>query len=477
MENKPIGKNAVLNTIKTLLTIIFPVISYPYAMRKIGLTGMGRYQFAASIISYFTLIAGLGIPLYAVREGTKVRDDRKRFDEFASNIFSINLYSTGFSYILLVVVCIFSRKLANYQWIIALLSVEVVLSTFSMNWVYTVVEDYFFTTLASVILQVLSFLGIFLFIHSEKDLLIYAGLTMLSNYGYALFTFLYSRKYVSVHFVPKPAIRHLRPVMFLFFSAVASTIYISSDTTILGWLTNDERVGIYSAASKIYYILKSIINAMIAVTIPRVTYYIAHDNRSEAKQLSENVLNVLILICFPAITGLIFLSKEIVVLYGGQSCYDAYKPLIILSIALFFAVFANFFANCILIALNKEKTIMVAMMVSALLNIVFNFIFIPVYQENAAAFTTLCAEIVVFLIALLSSRKRFPVQISRRNIIQCVIGCVGVVVICMAVRYFILNKFLQLVMQTGFSVIGYFAIQLALRNTVLTKDLVKMFRR
>ena len=74
-REKGLAINAVLNTIKTVLGIIFPLITFPYVSRVLGVEGIGVYNFSASIVSYFLLTAGLGISTYAIREATQYRDD------------------------------------------------------------------------------------------------------------------------------------------------------------------------------------------------------------------------------------------------------------------------------------------------------------------------------------------------------------------------------------------------------------------
>jgi O-antigen/teichoic acid export membrane protein len=75
-KNKSITKNAVLNGIKTLLSIVFPLITYPYVTRVLHSTNLGKVNFAQSIVSYFALIAALGVNTYAVREGAKKKESR-----------------------------------------------------------------------------------------------------------------------------------------------------------------------------------------------------------------------------------------------------------------------------------------------------------------------------------------------------------------------------------------------------------------
>ena len=98
-KQKSITVNLVANGIKTLMTVIFPIITFPYASRVLGAAGIGKVNYATSIISYFSLIAALGISTYAIREGARIRDDKQRFNTFAKEMLHINLCTTLISYI------------------------------------------------------------------------------------------------------------------------------------------------------------------------------------------------------------------------------------------------------------------------------------------------------------------------------------------------------------------------------------------
>ena len=63
MKKGDIKVNAFLNTAKTVLGIIFPLITFPYVSRVLQVDAIGIYNFSASINSYFLLIAGLGVCL------------------------------------------------------------------------------------------------------------------------------------------------------------------------------------------------------------------------------------------------------------------------------------------------------------------------------------------------------------------------------------------------------------------------------
>ncbi|MBT8840505.1 oligosaccharide flippase family protein, partial [Lactobacillus delbrueckii subsp. bulgaricus] len=101
MKTKSLGKNAFLNGLRSVLNIIFPIITFPYVSRVLSVGELGKYNWSNSFVSYFLLIAGLGIATYAVREGAKLRNDRNEISAFASQVFSINILSTVVSYTLL----------------------------------------------------------------------------------------------------------------------------------------------------------------------------------------------------------------------------------------------------------------------------------------------------------------------------------------------------------------------------------------
>ena len=93
-KQKSIKINLIMNTIKTLMSLIFPLITFPYASRILGATGIGRVNYASSIVSYFSMFAALGISTYAVREGARIRDDKEKFSKFSREMLNINLCTT-----------------------------------------------------------------------------------------------------------------------------------------------------------------------------------------------------------------------------------------------------------------------------------------------------------------------------------------------------------------------------------------------
>ena len=87
MKNKSLGINAVLNGIKNIMSVVFPLITFPYVSRVLQVENLGKYNFANSVNSYFILLAALGISTYAIREGAKYKGDREKYQNFHLKFF------------------------------------------------------------------------------------------------------------------------------------------------------------------------------------------------------------------------------------------------------------------------------------------------------------------------------------------------------------------------------------------------------
>ena len=82
IKDKKLTINATLNVLRQLVAIVSPLITFPYVSRILGVDNYGMVNYTASIISYVSLIAGLGITNYAIREGSRLKKDYNKFIQF-----------------------------------------------------------------------------------------------------------------------------------------------------------------------------------------------------------------------------------------------------------------------------------------------------------------------------------------------------------------------------------------------------------
>lgn len=187
--------------IRTVCQMLFPLITFPYVSRVLHVENIGIYNFCQSVISYFSLVAGLGISTYAIREGARYRDNEVKMSLFASEVFSINFISTVFSYLLLGVCILLIPKFNQYGSIIAVLSVSIVFTLVGSEWIFQIYEDYKYITLRSIAFQCVSLVLMFVFVKNSSDLFAYVLITAISCSGANILNTISRRKYCKIRLV------------------------------------------------------------------------------------------------------------------------------------------------------------------------------------------------------------------------------------------------------------------------------------
>ena len=469
MKKKSLGINAFLNGLRSVLNLFFPLITFPYVSRVLSVSGIGIYNFSNTYVNYFILIAGLGITTYAVREGAKYRENRDRINEFVSQIFSLNMIATIIAYVLLFASLIIFKNLHNYVSCILIFSLQILFTTLGTEWIYTIYEDYAYITIRSIIFKIISIILLFLLVRKPEDYLIYAAITVFSAVGSNLLNFIHARSFVHIKLTTKTNWRyHLKPILVIFASAIAITIYVSSDTTILGLLKNDYAVGIYSTSVKIYQIIEGLLSAILTVTIPRLAFLWGQKHIDEYNRVLSKVFDLLGILGLPVAIGLIMLSREVVLIIAGEKYLSSVNSLRIISWAMLFSLFAWIFSYCVLIPAKRENLVFRNTIVTAIENIILNFILIPFMSYDGTSLSTVIAELTVMIMNGYSCRDIIKPAIFKKdtlkNLLDSIIGCVGIVVVCLLCDYGFNSLILKTIFSVVLSVIMYGAILILLKN-------------
>ena len=245
------------------------------------------------------------------------------------------------------------------------------------------------------------------------------------------------------------------------------TIYINSDVTILGLISGSYHVGLYSVATKVYTMLKSLLGALIVVSIPRLSSYIGTGNKREYSETASTILNSLITLAVPVMVGAFALSDKIVFLLSGKDFLPATTSLQILSVALLFSIFSWFYTSCVLIVNKEDKSVLKATTFAALANIILNVLLIPYFNQNAAAFTTALAELISAVVCYLYGRKYFQSNLQKNDIISTLLGSFLIIVICRLVKIYISNLYVSVFVSFILSVIVYGIVLILFKNNSL----------
>lgn len=467
-SNTSLKVNMILNALKGMLGIIFPLITFPYASKILGVENIGKYNFSYAIISYFLLISGLGIKVYVIREGARIRNLKSEIQKLSNEVFSINMISTGIAYFLLIIIIMIVPKLHDYVNLLVILSLQIVFTTIGVEWIYSIYEDYIYITIRSILFNILSLVLLFLFVRDAGDVCWYAGIVVISGIGSNVINYIHSQKYYRIQLTFKVNWKqHIKPIMLLFAMQVATTVFVNSDITILGFLWDDSVVGIYSVSTKVYSIVKTVLASVIIVSVPRISSLLEEDNQKVLNETVKDIYYTLITIAIPAMIGIVMLRKQIVLLIANSNFLSAVTSMSILSIALMFSLGAWFWGQAILVPLKKEAFVFKATVISAIVNIVMNFILIPFWQEKAAAFTTLIAEFIAFLLQRYEGEKYINLEGAGHLIRKVGVGCLAIVVVFVLLSPIESYTVVYTILSIALSVITYCIVEIIAKNEAI----------
>lgn len=469
IKSKSLKTNAVLNLIKTLMSLIFPLITFPYTSRVIGPVYIGKVNFSISIIQYFTLLSALGIASHATREIAKIRDNYDKLCRKIAEFFRINFFSMLFAYFLFIIALFSVPKFHEYRTLLLILSTTIILNPFGMDWVNNALEDFGYITLRTILCQFLSIFLLFTTVHTKDDYLRYAAINVISTAGANLLNFFHIRKYISYkYFLKKLDIKqHIKPIFILFAMAITTQIYSIVDNTMLGFLKDDYNVGLYTAATKLNKLVLSLVTTGTGILLPRLSYYIKNEGFEKFKTLTYKGFDVLFLLSIPCAIGLSIISKNAVILISGQEFIEAIPVMKIMNPLIVITSVSSFIGSQIFIPLNKEKWTLISVIIGIIVNILFNIFFIPIHGAKGAAVGTICSESMMLLINIFLLSKIINVMPIIKKICIYTANAIIMAIPTVLINNHVQNIYLNLLMSIFCGILIYLILLIIERNSML----------
>lgn len=399
MKKKSIKLNFIMNTILTMSSFIFPLITFPYVSRVLLPAGTGKVSMATSVITYFSMFAQLGIPTYGIRACAKVRDDRNELSKVAQELLLINIIMSIISYVVLFVLLFSVPKFRCEKELYVVLSFSIILTAIGMEWLYKALEQYTYITVRSVIFKFIALIGMFFLIHKQTDYIVYGGITIFAASASNILNLINAHKYIYLKPIGNYNFRrHLKPVLVFFAMSCATVIYTNLDTVMLGFMATDTDVGYYNAAVKIKGILVSIVTSLGTVLLPRVSYYIQRGEVKEFRRITRKALNFVLLMAMPLLIYFIYFAKEGIIFLSGNDYVGSIVPMQVIMPTLLLIGITNILGIQILVPTGREKIVLYSEIVGAIVDIIINALLIPAYASTGAAIGTLIAEFAVFVV-------------------------------------------------------------------------------
>lgn len=403
-EQKSVKKNFIMNSILTMSSFIFPLITFPYVSTILSPSGYGDVTFANSVIMYFAMFAQLGIPTYGIRACAQVRDDRKKLTKVTLELFIINVMMSIVAYIVFFITLFTIPHISREKPLFLITSLMILFNCIGMEWLYKGLEQYTYITIRSIVFKCIALLAMFGLVHARSDYVIYGGIAIFASSASNILNFFNARKYINFRVSSLRLIKtnsfkkHWRPIGIFFAMSCATTVYTNLDTVMLGFMKTNTDVGYYQAAVKIKSILVSVVTSLGAVLLPRASYYIQTGESKAFANITKKALNFVFLLAVPlTIFFMIFSEQGIYFLSSNQFGGSIYPMQVIMPTLLFIGL-TNIMGMQILVPTGNEKQVLYSEIAGAVTDFVINLVLIPRLASIGAAIGTLVAEFVVLLV-------------------------------------------------------------------------------
>ena len=462
-----IKKNMIFSIIYRVINMVFPLVTVAYVSHVLMASGVGKVNRAQNIAQYFLLLAPLGIVNYGTREIARIRDDERKVERLITELLIINALST------LICIVLYYSLVSGVPFFDAdktlfyVVGIPLVFNLFNVEWFYQGCEEYVYITIRSMLIKCISLILIFMLVKTKGDYLVYALIYALGLGGNHVFNFVkLIKKRIKFDFASIRLVLHIKSIFFLFLSNIAIELYTLLDTTMLGYMCTDAVVGYYTNSIRLVKIIVSLISAIGAVLLPRLSYYKEQNMTAECNELINKVTKVMLFFAIPSGLGIALLAEPIVLFLFGKSFIPAISTIRIATGLIYVLGFSNLFGTQILLTFKQEQKLLICTVLGAMSNIILNIMLIPNFQHNGAIVASVISESIVTFMTFLYAKSYISINVPIKYVIQLGFAGFGMSIIVFLLLKVLLNSLLCITISVILGSIVYFYLCIICGNSI-----------
>ena len=416
MKNKSILKNVIYKFSLEILRMLIPIISVPYIYRIFKPEIMGQIEFSQSITGYFFIFAGFGVYTYGLREISRVRENEKIRNKVFTELFIISTVSS------IIVTCFYFGyiyfKFNNNLLLKNMLlinSINLISYIFYIEWINEAFENFKFISIKTMITKIINIVFLFLFIKISDDFYKYLFLINIFIFINNIISFIYIKRFINFDFKNLEFKKYFFPLGMMVLISNINILYTQLDRIVLGFYSkNMSEVAYYSVSQKIMSVVVVIIMSIISVSMPRLSFYLGQEKKEEYKILLDKLFKYSYLLLFPLSIGIIVLSKEICLFFGGELYLPAQATVIVFGIRVIEIVIESLLSNQVIFLHQKEKIIGIIYAICGFSNLIFKAILIKFNYFNSmtAILTTMICEVLIIFLDIWYINKFLNMEIK-----------------------------------------------------------------
>lgn len=467
-------RNYLYNAGYQVLAIILPLITAPYISRVLGAHGVGINAYTNSLMTYFTLIASVGIGYYGNRQIAYLREDKQKMSQTFWEIQIVKTCTTLFSLIIFCIFVYFYGKYTIYLWIQLFNLVAV---AFDVSWLYMGLEDFKRTVMRNTFVKIASVIAIFIFVRSSNDVGIYIAILGLANlFGNMILWPHLLRILVGIQFKKLKPWRHLRPTIALFIPQIATQVYLQLNKTMLGVMIGTTASGFYQSSDNIVKMVLALVTATGTVMLPYVSNTFATGDKEKVNRLLYTSFDFVSLVAFPMSFGLAAVALKFAPIFYGNGFMPVGKAMMIEAIVILFIGWSNVIGVQYLLPTNQDKAFSRSVILGAVVNIILNIPLIYLWGLNGAMLATVLSELAVTLYQVYVIRKEILYTELFKNTWKYFVASLIMFGIVFFVNYKLPISVVMVMVEIAIGIVAYCIILFILRPTSVN-ELLRILKK
>lgn len=394
-----IKKNFLYSSILTTANYIFPLLTYPYVSRVLGVTNIGICNFVDSVVNYFILISMMGVGIYGIREVAACKGDRGRLDRAFSDIFMLNTIATTIALALLLITTFAVPQLAAHKHLMLIGAMKLVFNYLLVEWLYKGLEEFRYITMRTLMVKTGYVISVFVFVRGPEDYPIYYLLIVMMIVINAVINSMYARHHVTLRLRGLDMRRFVKPFFIFGAYSLITSMYTSFNVAWLGFVAGETQVGYYTTATKLYAILLSLYTAFTGVMMPRMSALLAEGRIDEAHVLLEKSMKILFGFALPLVILTTIAAPQIIMIISGPGYEGAIMPMRIVMPLMLIIGYEQILIVQTLMPMKKDKAVLTNSIIGAVIGVTLNILLVPVLKSTGSAIVWLASETAVLVSA------------------------------------------------------------------------------
>lgn len=436
-----IKSNFIYNSFLMVSNYLINLILFPYCARVLGVERFGTINFAQNIIQYFLFIAMMGITHIGVREIAKQSSTEDRNSTFSS-LFALNLIYTLIALAIYLPLVFFVDRFWDQKSLFLLGSLQILFTTFTIEWYFRGTEDFRYITLRNVGIKVAFLISVFCLVRKPDDYILFFFLTVLMTLVNAIVNYWYAQK--SVHF----SLKRLRLGLYLKSSlslgaySILTSMYTTFNVAFLGFIWNDIQVGYYTTSLKLYTVILGFYSAFTGVMLPRMTSINESGDKASFSGLIEKSFELLYTIAMPLVMVLFVFAPELVALFAGKGYEPAIDMSRIVIPMLLVVGIAQILSFQVLIPKGYDKVTLYASIIGALVGVSANCFLTIKMAAIGTCFCVVITECCVTAYYLYVVHAKKLIHFNTKKIMLHFITSLPYAVICYILQNYFSNSYI-----------------------------------